>query len=58
MARAKWPRMIRSNGGDAFAIGADLSDPAAAGRLVDETAARWGVLDVVVNSAGRYGIHF
>jgi pteridine reductase len=43
---------IRANGGDAFAIGADLSDPAAAGRLVDETAAYWGVLDVLVNSAG------
>jgi pteridine reductase len=43
---------IRANGGDAFAIGADLSDPGAAGRLVDETAAHWGVLDVLVNSAG------
>jgi pteridine reductase len=43
---------IRANGGDAFAIGADLRDPAAAGRLVDETAAHWGVLDVLVNSAG------
>jgi len=43
---------IRANGGEAFAIGADLSDPAAAGRLVDETAAHWGVLDVLVNSAG------
>jgi pteridine reductase len=43
---------IRAQGGDALAIGADLSDPVAAGRLVDEVAAHWGVLDVLVNSAG------
>jgi|SRR5579863_1014943 pteridine reductase len=43
---------IRAQGGDAFAIGADLSDAAAAGRLVDSVAAHWGVLDILVNSAG------
>ncbi len=43
---------IRAEGGDAFAIGADLRDAAAAGQLVDSAAAHWGVLDVLVNSAG------
>jgi pteridine reductase len=43
---------IHAAGGDAFAIGADLSDPVAAGRLADEVAAHWGALDVLVNSAG------
>jgi pteridine reductase len=43
---------IRALGVDAFAIGADLSDAAAAGRLVDSVAAHWGVLDILVNSAG------
>lgn len=43
---------IRAQGGDAFAVAADLSDPAAAARLVDAAADHWGTLDVLVNSAG------
>lgn len=43
---------IRGQGGDAFAVAADLSDAGAAVRLVDAAADHWGALDVVVNSAG------
>jgi pteridine reductase len=43
---------IRAQGGDAFAVAADLSDATAAARLVDVAADHWGALDVVVNSAG------
>jgi pteridine reductase len=43
---------IRGQGGDAFAVAADLSDAGAAARLVDAAADHWGALDVVVNSAG------
>ncbi|HZS51049.1 MAG TPA: 3-oxoacyl-ACP reductase family protein [Bryobacterales bacterium] len=43
---------IRSLGGQAFAVQADVADPASAGRLVAETCERFGGIDVLVNNAG------
>jgi 7-alpha-hydroxysteroid dehydrogenase len=43
---------VRRLGRSAHAITADLSDPAAAGRLVAEALARFGRLDILVNNAG------
>jgi 3-oxoacyl-[acyl-carrier protein] reductase len=45
-------RGIRDAGGEAFAIDADLRDPRAAERVVDETVDQFGRIDVVVNNAG------
>lgn len=44
--------MIRALGTDAFANGADVADFAQTKTLVDETIAKFGRLDVVVNNAG------
>ncbi len=49
-ARAVVDSVARA-GGEAVALRADVADPAAARRLVEESAARWGRLDVVVNNA-------
>jgi 3-oxoacyl-[acyl-carrier protein] reductase len=43
---------IRSRGGQATAIAADVSDPGAARGLVERVAREWGRLDIVVNNAG------
>lgn len=43
---------IRAAGGMAEVFGADLSQPANAGKLVDEVIAKMGRLDVLVNNAG------
>lgn len=43
---------IEAAGGQAFAIQADLVQPAAAKRLVDEVVARTGHIDALVNNAG------
>ncbi|HEY4669910.1 MAG TPA: 3-oxoacyl-[acyl-carrier-protein] reductase [Tepidiformaceae bacterium] len=43
---------ITSAGGEAIAIGADVSIPEAAARLVKETVDRLGALDILVNNAG------
>ena len=45
-------RDLAEAGGEAFAIDADLRDPRAAERVVDETVDRFGRLDIVVNNAG------
>ena len=37
---------------EALALGADLSEPSAAGRLVDQTCRHFGRLDVVVSNSG------
>jgi len=43
---------IESAGGEAMAVRADVSDNADVKRLVDETMARFGRIDVLVNNAG------
>ena len=43
---------IAAAGGDAAAIGGDVSDPEAAGNLVKQTLDRFGGLDILVNNAG------
>lgn len=43
---------VRDAGGEAFAVRADVSDPAQAGRLVEETVARFGSLDILVANHG------
>jgi 3-oxoacyl-[acyl-carrier protein] reductase len=47
-------RAIRKRGGQATAVGADISDPRAARALVEETVALYGRLDVLVNNAGLW----
>jgi acetoacetyl-CoA reductase/3-oxoacyl-[acyl-carrier protein] reductase len=43
---------ITKNGGVASVLQVNLSDPAACGRIVDDTVTRYGRLDVLVNNAG------
>jgi len=43
---------IVAAGGEAAAIGGDVSDPDAAGNLVKQTIDRFGGLDILVNNAG------
>ena len=43
---------VRDAGRDALTVVADMTDPASPGRLVEETLARFGQLDVLVNNAG------
>lgn len=43
---------VRATGADARAVQADLTDPASAARVVDETIAAFGAIDVAVHSAG------
>lgn len=43
--------MIEAAGGEAHAIQADLADPADRARIVPETVARFGRLDILVNNA-------
>ena len=43
---------IRSIGGEAIALGADVSDEAAVGRLISEVGERLGPVEVLVNNAG------
>lgn len=45
-------RSITRNGGDAFAVGADVSDPASVSRMFTQAKERFGGLDVLVNNAG------
>ncbi len=43
---------IRSNGGEAIAVGADVSDEEAVGRLIREVGEGLGPVEVLVNNAG------
>ena len=43
---------ILENGGKAWAVGADLTEPASAKKLFAYVEERWGALDILVNNAG------
>ena len=43
---------VREHGGRATMLAADLRDPSAGARLVEQTVAELGALDIVVNNAG------
>ena len=45
-------RLIRSAGGDAFAVRGDLADSLEVHHLTGEIEARWKTLDILVNNAG------
>jgi uncharacterized protein len=44
---------IGSAGGETAAYGVDVTDAGAVRAMVDDVAARWGSIDVLVNNAGR-----
>jgi NAD(P)-dependent dehydrogenase (short-subunit alcohol dehydrogenase family) len=48
---------IRDAGGEAFGVAAHAGDPAQLRRLVDETVARYGGVDVVVNNAATNPVY-
>ncbi len=41
----------------AFAIGADMADPAAVAAMIDAVVERWGRLDILVNNAAVYELN-
>ena len=45
-------RALEAIGGQVLAVEADLTEPAAADRVVEATAAAWGRIDILVNNAG------
>src|SRR5260370_29819229 len=47
---------IRSNGGKAKAIRADIGDPSQAKAFVDAAVKEFGRLDILVNNAGKFHI--
>jgi NAD(P)-dependent dehydrogenase (short-subunit alcohol dehydrogenase family) len=49
-------KAIRDAGGEARVAAADVADAEAVRRAIDETAAAWGRLDVVVANAGVNGV--
>ncbi|WP_440989581.1 3-oxoacyl-ACP reductase family protein [Haloarchaeobius baliensis] len=51
-AAAEVAEAVRERGQDALVVGADVSDPDAAARLVDTAAEAFGGVDHVVNNAG------
>lgn len=51
-AAAETVEAVRERGGDAVSVQADVSDPTAADRLVEEAVSTFGSLDAVVNNAG------
>ena len=44
-------RLIEDEGGEAVVLAADITDPSAPQRLVDETTARYGGVDILINNA-------
>jgi NAD(P)-dependent dehydrogenase (short-subunit alcohol dehydrogenase family) len=51
-------RLIEEQGGEAYFVQTDVSQPEQMQRLVDTTVARWGRLDCAVNNAGIEGTPF
>jgi NAD(P)-dependent dehydrogenase (short-subunit alcohol dehydrogenase family) len=49
---AKARRALETIGGQVLAVEADLTEPAAADRVVEATTAAWGRIDILVNNAG------
>lgn len=47
-------RQIEAGGGQAIAIGCDVSDEAGVQTMIDQVARTWGSIDIVVNNAGIY----
>ncbi len=45
---------VRSCGGEALAVAADVTDREQVDRLVRETIHRWGQVDVLISNAGQY----
>ena len=45
---------IQAAGGTAVALGADLTEPVGASRLIEATLAHFSRLDILVNNAGQY----
>jgi 3-oxoacyl-[acyl-carrier protein] reductase len=45
-------RALEALGGPVLALEADLTEPTAAARMVEATAAAWGRIDILVNNAG------
>jgi 3-oxoacyl-[acyl-carrier protein] reductase len=45
-------QQIEAGGGEAFALQADMADPAAPAPMVEAVVKRWGRLDILVNNAG------
>lgn len=43
---------VRAAGGEVLEIAADLTDPGAAGRIVEEVENAWGPVQILVNNAG------
>jgi NAD(P)-dependent dehydrogenase (short-subunit alcohol dehydrogenase family) len=43
---------LNTNGGDSFAIRADVANPADVARMAEAIEARWGRADILVNNAG------
>src|SRR5260370_34728664 len=54
-AAAETARMIKSSGGDAISLRADVSDSEDARAMVEETVRAFGGLDVLYNNAGIEG---
>jgi NAD(P)-dependent dehydrogenase (short-subunit alcohol dehydrogenase family) len=45
---------VQKAGGEALALRADVTEPAEAKTLVEQAVARWGHVDVLVNTVGRF----
>src|SRR6478735_7675974 len=51
-AAAALEKAVTASGGVAKAIQADVAEPTAARRVVDQVLADWGRVDILVNNAG------
>lgn len=47
------PKELERRGVKAFAVTGDVSDPATARKFVDDTIARFGGIDILINNAGK-----